>query len=324
MEKFSYLKIAQDLIAKLTEREKEVISRRFGFGNGKRETLESIGKNYGVCRERIRQIQEIALKKVKENLGAYKDVFVFFEEYFKKFGGARKEERIFQELAPKEKNEVFFLFSLWPNFHRFRENKDFFSFWANHPKGLEFLRKTIDSIIFQLKKAKSPLSIEQIESQYPKEVLEGFLEISKRIGKDKKGFYGLREWPEIFPRGVKDKAYLVLKEAGKPLHFSEIAKFIENANLHTVHNELIRDQRFVLVGRGIYALAEWGYEPGQVKDIIVKILAKEKRPLTKKEIVERVLRERFVKENTILMNLSDRKNFWRDEEGRYHLKTEIA
>jgi DNA-directed RNA polymerase delta subunit len=115
-----------------------------------------------------------------------------------------------------------------------------------------------------------------------------------------------------------------LKEIGKPLHFTEIAKFIEKANVHTVHNELIKDPKFVLIGRGIYALAEWGYEKGQVKDIILKIFKEEKRPLTKDEIVEKVLKQRMVKKSTILTNLSDKKYFLRDEEGRYYPKVEIA
>jgi DNA-directed RNA polymerase delta subunit len=93
---------------------------------------------------------------------------------------------------------------------------------------------------------------------------------------------------------------------------------IEGANLRSVHNELIRDRRFVLIGRGIYALREWGYFPGEVKDIIFKFL-KEEGPLTKEEILERIKKQRMVKENTVLINLA--KYFERDEKGRYRIKT---
>lgn len=324
MSKFEYQKIIQGLTKNLTEKEREVISRRFGFLGKERETLEAIGKSYGVCRERVRQIQDGALKKIQKNLENYKEIFDFFNNYLEKYGGLRKEETLLLELGGRETNEVFFLFTLWPKFYRFPENKDFFAFWANNDKASKFLNDLINSIILQLKEAKITLPAEKIISSVPKEALESALEISKKIGKDKKGFYGLIEWPEIKPKGIKDKAYVILKELGKPLHFTEIAKFIENANVHTVHNELIKDQRFVLIGRGIYALAEWGYEPGQVKDIIAKILMRENKPLTKEEIIERVLKQRLVKENTILMNLSNRKYFVRDEEGRYRLRTETA
>ena len=92
------------------------------------------------------------------------------------------------------------------------------------------------------------------------------------------------------------------------------------ALIQTVHNELIKDPRFVLVGRGIYALSEWGYYPGQVKDVILKVLKEKRRPLTKEEILEKVLSQRLVKENTILLNLSNKKYFLRNSQGKYWVK----
>lgn len=324
MNEVNYQKTIQSLIKNLSEREKEVISRRFGFNGKEKETLEAIGKSYGVCRERIRQIQDGAIKKIKEALPKYKTVFIFFDKHLEKHGGLRKEKTLLSELGDREQNEVFFLLSLWPKFYRFPENKEFFAFWANNKEAPKFLSNSIRSLILQLKRAQKPLFIDQISFSCPKETLESLLEISKKIGKNKNGLYGLTEWPEIAPKGIKDKAYIVLKELRKPLHFTEIAKFIEKSNVHTVHNELIKDKRFVLIGRGTYALSEWGYEPGQVKEVIVKILTQEKKPLTKEEIIERVLKQRLVKENTVLMNLSNRKYFTRDENGKYRLRTEIA
>lgn len=324
MNEINYQKTIQGLIKNLSEREKEVISRRFGFNGKERETLEAIGKGYGVCRERIRQIQEGAIKKIKEVLPQYKTVFNFFDKHLQRYGGLRKEKTLLSELGDREQNEVFFLLFLWPKFYRFPENKEFFAFWTNNKEAPKFLSNSIKSVILQLKKAQKPLSIDQINFSSPKENLESILEISKKIDKNKNSLYGLTEWPEIAPKGIKDKAYIVLKELRKPLHFTEIAKFIEKSNVHTVHNELIKDKRFVLIGRGTYALSEWGYEPGQVKEVIAKILSQEKKPLTKEEIIERVLKQRLVKENTVLMNLSNRKYFTRDENGKYRLRTEIA
>lgn len=112
---------------------------------------------------------------------------------------------------------------------------------------------------------------------------------------------------------------MVFKKLGKPLHYQEVARSIPGALTQTVHNELIRDQRFVLVGRGIYALREWGYLPGQVKDVIAKIL-RERGPLSQREIVKRVLKQRLVKENTILLNLSNKKHFLRNAQGKYQIR----
>ena len=150
-----------------------------------------------------------------------------------------------------------------------------------------------------------------------KTVAESYLGISKKIQKNQDGIYGLREWPEVSPKGIKDKIYLLFKKTRKPLHFTDVAGKIEGSLVQTVHNELIRDKRFVLIGRGIYALKEWGYVEGDVKDVILNIFSNENRPLTKSEILDARTKQRLIKENTVLMNLSNKKYFARDTEGKY-------
>ena len=326
--RFNYSKICSDLISGLKEREKEVISRRFALNGLKRETLESIGEDFGITRERVRQIQKVAIEKMKPKLNQYQEVFQYFREYFKKFGNLRKEENVLAELGGKNwKGEVYFLLTIQKPFQRFLENNDFYSLWTTDLDFFLLARKIIDSLILQLQKIHRPLRFDElnpgVEPHFEKEILLSFLEISKKIQKNSEGLYGLKDWPEINPRGIKDKAYLVFKKIGKPLHFTEISKLIEGSHLQTVHNELIKDARFVLVGRGTYALAEWGYLPGQVKEVILKILKGAQKPLKKEEILEKVLSQRLVKENTILLNLSNKKYFSRDSQGRYRPKTEI-
>jgi DNA-directed RNA polymerase delta subunit len=122
---------------------------------------------------------------------------------------------------------------------------------------------------------------------------------------------------------------LVFKKHGKPLHFTKVAELIDKFNYNlpnkktysqTVHNELIKDSRFVLVGRGIYALKEWGYERGYVKDVIFQVLKSAQKPLDKEEILEKVLKQRIVKENTVLLNLSNKNYFLRTSKGNYTIK----
>jgi transcriptional regulator with XRE-family HTH domain len=315
-----YKKICKDLIAGLKDREKEVILRRFGLEGRKKETLQSIGDSFGITRERVRQIENAALNKIRTKLEKYRKFFEKFFDYFEKFGKVRKEERLLEELGGKEKNELIFLLSLDERFLRFNQNKDFHSFWATSLTCVEKVKNLISSVCKKFERERKLMSLKEIASEFKikENLLEGFLEISKRIQKNKDGLYGLREWPEINPRGLRDKAYLVFKELKRPLHFTEVARMIEGANLKSVHNELIRDERFVLIGRGIYALREWGYFPGEVKDVIYKFL-KEEGPLTKEEILERVKKQRIVKENTVLINLA--KYFEKDEKGRYRIKT---
>jgi DNA-directed RNA polymerase delta subunit len=105
------------------------------------------------------------------------------------------------------------------------------------------------------------------------------------------------------------------------MHFSEVSKaiaslFSKKAHIATTHNELIKDPRFVLVGRGLYALAEWGYTPGVVRDVIKEVLKKQ-GPLTRDQVLVEVKKVRYVKDNTILVNLNDTKHFKRQKNGAY-------
>jgi DNA-directed RNA polymerase delta subunit len=112
-----------------------------------------------------------------------------------------------------------------------------------------------------------------------------------------------------------------LRKHGKPLHFTEVAEQVEEmfnrpAHVATTHNELIKDDRFVLVGRGLYALSEWGYSNGVVRDVI-RTLLKDKGPMTKEQIIAEVLKQRQVKENTIYVNLQNANHFKKDAKNRY-------
>ena len=156
-------------------------------------------------------------------------------------------------------------------------------------------------------------------------VAQSYLEISKRIQPNVFNEYGLTEWPEVSPRGVRDRAYLVVRRSQKPRHFSEISDLINQAKftsrrayVQTVHNELIKDKRFVLVGRGLYALSEWGYTPGTVREVLKQVL-QDRGPLTKDEVLAETLKRRVVRPNTILLNLQTSDAFTKLEDGRYTL-----
>ena len=316
---FNYAQICSDLLRGLSQKQKEVLSRRFGLRGGERETLESIGKDFNVTRERVRQIEKEGLFKLKPAAKKYQNVFNHFKQYFKKNGGLKKEDTLLQDLGAKIwQNQVYFLLNLGEKFERFGETDDFYSFWVQDKSSFLKAGKAIDSIKEKLEKSGKPLKLKDLKSGNSLNL--SFLEISKRIQKNSEGLFGLREWPEINPKGVKDKAFLVFKKELKPLHFAQVAQLIESALPQTVHNELIKDSRFTLVGRGIYALREWGYEPGMVKDVISKILKEAKNPLSKEEILEKTLEQRLVKQNTVFLNLSNRKYFLRTREGKYKIQ----
>ncbi len=318
---FNYSQICSTLVSLLPSRQKEVISRRFALGGSpESETLESIGKNFKITRERVRQIERDSLLALREEAKKYQKVLQSFKDYLETHGGVREEKTLLADLGETKdgnggmQNQVYFLLNLGNDFQRFGETKKLRSFWSMDPNSISDVERIIESFSLKLKKAGKPLSLGELLGKSAAKgdsAANSYLEISKEINKNAEGFFGLKEWPEINPRGVKDKAYLTLKKQNKPLHFRDVASLIPNALPQTVHNELIKDGRFVLVGRGIYALKEWGYQTGFVKDVIFKTLKDAGRPLAKDKILTEVLKQRMVKENTVLLNLSNKKYFSR-------------
>ena len=326
MLQFNYSKICQDIFNPLAPRQKEVLERRFGLSTGQRETLDSIGQNLGLTRERIRQIENEGfskLEKEKEKKELRK-IFLHFRKYFEESGGFKKEDILLKHLGGKDFNRhVYFLLTLADDFWRISETDKFYSFWTIEEDSQSKIETLLDSLFQRFYKANKLFSEEELLSRGKAEpqILHTLLEVAKKIEQGQQGQFGLTDWPEIKPRGIKDRAYLVFKEEGKPLHFTKVAIFIgKETHPQTVHNELIRDARFVLVGRGIYALKEWGYETGTVQDIIFKILKEAKKPMQKEKLLREVQKQRLVKENTILLNLTNGKYFSRDKKGRYILK----
>ena len=109
------------------------------------------------------------------------------------------------------------------------------------------------------------------------------------------------------------------------MHFEQIAEQIneigfdgKKANAATVHNELILDDKYVLVGRGLYGLKDWGYKKGTVTDVIEEIMNEVKQPLTRDEIIAKVLEKRYVKKATIVLALMNKEKFAKAE-GKYSL-----
>jgi hypothetical protein len=281
--------------------------------------LESIGKEYKITRERVRQIERDGFLGLKPELKKYQKVFVSFKDSLGKSGNLKREDLLLQEIGGNNfKNQINFLLNLGEGFERIGENNDFCSFWTVEKNSLNKAGEVINSLCRGLEKSAKPVQLKELINLAPKtKNVVSYIEISKRIQRNSEGLFGLSSWPEINPKGIKDKAYLVFKKEQKPLHFTQVAQLIDASLPQTVHNELIKDQRFVLVGRGLYALKEWGYKEGVVKDVIADILREAKSPLSRQEILTRTLKQRMVKENTVLLNLSDKKYFARTPDGNY-------
>lgn len=328
---FNYQEICSDFLKELPDRAKNVVVRRFGLETDEPDTLQTIGKDLGITRERVRQIEQVSLNKIKSKTKRHGPVFDFFNNQLRTTGNLRKEDSLLKILSPERlNNQILFLLCLSNEFNRFLEDKSFYTLWTIDKQSMNLAQKAIDMASIQLKKAGHPLAAKELNSGLKIGLanLFAYLEASKIIQKGPQELWGLGSWAEINPRGVRDRAYIIFNQEKKPLHFTEVAQLInqtdifnssKKAHTQTVHNELIKDSRFVLVGRGLYALKDWGYKPGTVKDVLIDILKQNKKPLTKQEIINKALEQRKVAKNTILLNLHNKKYFQRTLEGKYKL-----
>ena len=336
---FSPRAVSRDLLSDLPERSRKVLVDRFGLSpRGERRTLDAIGKEYNITRERIRQIESHGISTVRDS-DAYTDHAASLTELKKaiqSLGGVVAEETILAEVPKSvaDKSHIVFLLTVGHHFSDRREDNDFKTRWHTD----ESLAEQVEAALASLYESIEPtrlvpeqeliqmfadlLKKNEVKNRQP-EVLTRWLVMSKRIGKNPLGEWGRVESPHVRIKNTRDFAYLTLKRHGSPMHFGEVAKGIKNlfkreAHAATTHNELIKDARFVLVGRGLYALQEWGYQPGIVRDVIAGVLKRE-GPLTRTEIVERVKRERYVKDATIAVNLQTG-SFKRLPDGRYTIE----
>ena len=327
------------LVKNLSVRNRDIVSRRFGLKTGKKETLESIGKSYGITRERVRQIEEFSLAQLSKAVPGVPDVSKYVslaKDILGGNNGVMRESDLFKAFSGTDKENVInaslvFVLTLAGGPVRLGESEQFYSFWALNKNSAEAFVSNATTLVGSFNKNERAVSSADLGSFAEKsgassKDLNVLMGLSKELGRNVFGEVGLVSWAEVKPKGVRDKAYLVLKRESKPKHFSEIAKLInttgfsaKRANVQTVHNELIKDSRFVLVGRGLYGLSEWGYRPGTVKEVLVDILRSSKS-LPKAELVAKVLDARVVKENTILLNLQDSKVFSKRDDGSYALR----
>ena len=342
--------VTAKLIGVLSPRNKDVIARRFGLKTGQKETLESIGQSYGITRERVRQIEEVSLKQLRAALASgaaakVRPLVDLAQNVLDQTNGVLREDeflsRFFNSpLAGKSINGrsrndtqtmLLFLLNLDGRLQRSPEDDDFHTFLSLSHQHANTFRESIRGLVKALSKNAAPVQETELADFSKKSgaasrytapaVLASAMAVSKEIGKNIFGHVGLTNWPEIRPRGVRDKAYLVLKKNGQPQHFRNITRLINEmfpdrrANVQTVHNELIKDARFVLVGRGLYGLSERGYKAGTVKDVLIDLLKHSERPLKRDEIISQVLNHRLVKENTIVLNLQDSRVFNKTENG---------
>lgn len=320
------------------DREREIISRRFGL-KGNRETLEQIGETLSITRERVRQLEKAILIRLQicaeegqipELAAAEKILIRNLTEMGRVAKLADLADKVYgRETTAPERAGIYFIATFSQNLTIVEENDRYYVSVgiADYGDSRE-IRDRVDEIVKVVRENKKPMLLDELDNklnyEHPDHI-KAVASISKLLA-TLNGVWGLAKWPSVNPKNIRDKIFVILETKKEPMHFSDIAKEIKESNfkrknvtVQAIHNELIKDDRFVLIGRGIYALSSWGYKKGAISDVIKSILENAEGPLTREEIVKRVLRMRKVKETTILLNLQNKEFFKKVDKNSYTL-----
>lgn len=320
------ISIVNNLFSDLLDRERDILSRRFGLSGVKGETLEKIGQMHKLTRERVRQIEAASIRKIKklENLEEFlnslrniinqlleehggmlrKDYLLDILTVYCLEVGKQEGENVSEDRKSIYRNHFNFLISklLEDGFDIVKDSNEFNPYYKIKGKNVSHLEEMTNDLVAKVEEVQKTLTTEDILdllkklNSYTKisdelaeagnsdltslfksetfpdkaeiingnKVLYALLQTVKNVEQNKYGHWGKADWQEIKPKTINDKIYLVLKNEGKPMHFTDIAAKInemkfdkKNANPATVHNELILDERYLLTGRGMYGLKDW-------------------------------------------------------------------
>ncbi len=334
------VKSFNDILDTISIKEKNVIEKRVWLFS-KRETLQNIWNSFNpvITRERVRQIEEAWIKKiwrvVKKTI--LKNILTVANKYIELSWWIIAKDKIInliiKELDLDENVNSWIIEILVQSDYNIKKSKQklwtkiyFFLSYVDkkivdqvHKEAIRILKKKKDimkkvslyELVAESIKTKEKLSLTFIDS-----VLDLFDDIV--FWED--DLIWLTSWKILNPKTLKDKAIYIMKKEKIPMHFIDLSNKItellwRTVKVNTIHNELIRNNEFVLIGRWIYALKEWWFTPGTVLDVIVNILEKKWEPMSTEELTKEVLKTRDVKATTIYMNLQN-KNFiervWRN------------
>src|SRR5581483_8672142 len=331
--------IVRDVLAATVdrEREREIVPRRYGRFDRK-ETLEQIGELLGITRERVRQLEKAVMHRLRTaaeegSVPHIADIQARLVTELEELGGVACISALTDKIAANnsrdEQSRLAFLARLCPQLIVIDEDNDFHLCVASADLHDEKqMKKLVATLIDVIKKGGEATPIEAVATKAGLQSAnhaKALAHTSKHLA-TLNGRWGLIKWPMVNPKNIRDKIYVILSQGARHMHFNEIADAIKQSEFkrkdvttQAIHNELIKDDRFVLIGRGIYALKEWGYQRGTVSDIITDVLRAAGEPLHRDEIVKRVLKNRYVKETTILLNLQGKPQFKRIAKATYAL-----
>lgn len=299
-------------------------------------------------------VQYASDKEFNDSLKNIEDKLI---QYITKKGGLVREDHLLDDFIKRNfevdffhTNAYLFVFdNLFNSIARQNQDEHFLNVWYVRDLQLDKVRNLLDKLVKeleQLEKVQEKAELLELAKKHSEDelrnavanylvthqaeledFLHNYIQASNKIEDNILGQWGLNHWHTIRPKKLGDKIHLIFNKSENPLHFRAIAEKINEANFDhkkicpaTVHNELIANDRYILIGRGIYALKDWGYSEGTVADIIESILKKAAKPLSKKDIYNEVLKQRKVNESTIYLTLINKDQFKKTEAGEFILQ----
>jgi len=334
-----------EILSSLSEKEKSVIERRVGLFSEK-ETLQNIGNSFtpSITRERVRQIEESWIKKIWRIVKAtlLKDIQTTSKKYLELHGWIISKDKLtnllIKDLSLDKDVNAWILEVIIQSDFDIKKSKQklnckiYFSLPSLSKQTIEAVHKEAVKILKKKKDVMEKTSLYEMiannidsKEKLSLSFIDSILDLYEDIVFWEENLIGLTKWKILNPKTLKDKAIYIMKKAKVPMHFVDISNKItdmlgESVKVNTIHNELIRNKEFVLIGRWIYALKEWGFVPGTVLDVIVNILEKKWEPMSTEEITKEVLKTRNVKQTTIYMNLQNKDKIERVWRNYYQIK----
>lgn len=328
------------ILDSLSLKESSVIWRRVWLYTEK-ETLQNIGSSFSpaITRERVRQIEESGIRKIWRVIKStlLRDIQETSRKYIELHWGVISKDKLtnilIKELNLEENVNWWIIEVVIQSDFEIKKSKQklgckiYFTLPNATKQNIELVHKEAVKILKRKKNIiDKTLLYETIsENLKTKEKLsltfiDSVLDLFDDIVFWEKNLIGLTKWKILNPKTLKDKAIYIMKREKVPMHFVDISNKItemlnKNVKVNTIHNELIRNDEFVLIGRWIYALKEWGFIPWTVQDVIVNILEAKWEPMNTEEITKEVLKTRNVKQTTIYMNLQNKnliERVWRN------------
>lgn len=281
-----------------SERDREILSRRWGFWDGEKTTLEELGANFALTRERVRQIQakaELTVRGIYQ-IDSVQDWFIKtrqkqIEAYLAENHGAAKLEEVLpddeseNDLALKFISTVFGIHPACAATSFPTSGKLEFASQELISKFLT-IEENLKQILISKGKpadfAKAYSDLQRYDPSVEREFAKRVIELSEVVGFDSAGHVCLRSWDCFNPQYITEMAAKALLEIGQPAHYTHIVDkmnvlFPTRApfNLHSVHGRIIQaDSKFVCVRPGVYALKNWGLaRPPFIKDFLVQSIS---------------------------------------------------